>query len=501
MNNVFYLSRGDHELSGRSIVENLIHIGIITRDKILGLASILKQPYAPGIFTLCLVIILAILLCLFVTTVRSRARLLERAARVVRRYDGTEDFQNNLEEISAEFSSWRGAYAEHLYDTWKEFRDTTIEPRPGYKGIRNAIRPSVFFNLDEMGFGVSNWRSIPGLFVAFGLAATFLGLIAALQQTGQSLNASADEVGVTQALTELLSVASAKFIMSLSGLVCSIIFTIALRMAGNRLEKAMRSLTHELEIRLSFVSLEDIAERQLNAIIEQRDHMQMLNHELIAAISEPLNAAAKLGTNHVGELVQTLAGSLTDGLGAAMTATSERLESASGKLAGLATEISAAAEQFSAAAERTAVGLDGASRRLEIVSDNLARAGNGLAEAAEPIVAAADKTATATQLIASASIEMVETARKTMASERDLVVTAAASIKDHIKSFETRAAAYDGQLEKTFKTFTEEINRSISEVENHSENVHRQYADALGTLQAVIENAKAFSPESERPAR
>ncbi|WP_348600969.1 hypothetical protein [Phyllobacterium sp. SB3] len=44
--------------------------------------------------------------------------------------------------------------------TWSEFRETTIEPRSGHNGIRNAIRPSIFFNLDDMGFGVSGWRSV-----------------------------------------------------------------------------------------------------------------------------------------------------------------------------------------------------------------------------------------------------------------------------------------------------------------------------------------------------
>ncbi|PSH65247.1 hypothetical protein [Phyllobacterium sophorae] len=480
-------------------MENLITIGIATRDLVLALASLLKQPWAPGLFSLALVVVLLVVLVVFLITVRSRIGVLKRATKLIRRYHGNEGLQHNLEEISAELSSWKGADAAHLAETWSEFRETTIEPRAGQHGIRNAIRPSVFFNLEEMGFGVSGWRSAPGLFVSVGLAATFLGLIAALQQTGESLQVGSDDAAVTGALTQLLSVASAKFIMSLTGLMCSIVFTVVLRRAGNHLEAAMRRLTHDLEKRLNFVSLEDIAERQLNAIVEQRDHMQKLNHELIAAISEPLHAAVTSGANQVGDMVQSLAGSLSNGLVAAMTATSDRLDSASGKLAGLATEISSAAEQFSVAAERTAVGLDGAARRLEVVSDNLARAGNGLADAAGPVVKAAEKTATATEQIAKSSVEMVETARKTMASERDLVVAAASSIMEQIKSFEARAAAYDGQLERAFKTFTEEIGRSISEVENHSDNVHRQYADALGTLQSVIENAKAFQPESERP--
>ncbi|ACP24372.1 hypothetical protein NGR_c05790 [Sinorhizobium fredii NGR234] len=473
--------------------------GIFARDLVLALASLLKQPPAPGLFSLFLVILLVIATLWFWAVVRRRVGLLRRATKLVRKSRGPEEFRERFQETYDELTSWSGADAGRLADTWDEFRETTIESQ-GQTGIRNAIRPSVFFNLEEMGFSVSGWRVVPSLFVSVGLAATFLGLIAALQETGNSLSAGGDQAAVMKALTQLLTVASAKFIMSLTGLLCSIVFTVVMRVRSSGLEQEMRTLTHAIETRMSFVSLEDLAEKQLKAIVEQRDHMQKLNHELIAAISEPLQKAAASGINHVDEMVQSLAGSLTQGLVGAMSATSERLEAASGRLEGLAATLSGAAQEFSQAAERTAVGLDGAARRLELVSDNLARAGNGLAQAAVPVAESANKTAEATQQIASSSINMVESARQTMSSEREMVVAAANSIREHIKSFETRAAAYDGQLAAAFRTFTEQISRSIGEVENHANNVHGQYTEALSTLQGVIENAKAFTPESARPS-
>ncbi|EUC00649.1 hypothetical protein PMI07_003935 [Rhizobium sp. CF080] len=236
-------------------------------------------------------------------------------------------------------------------------------------------------------------------------------------------------------------------------------------------------------------------------IIEQRDQSRRLNDELITAITEPLQKAVGSSASQVDQMVSKLATSLSDGLVAAMTITSDRLESASSKLAGLANEISSAAAQFSSAAERTAVGLDGAAQRLEAVSEKLSNAGSELADAAAPMVQTASETATATRQIANASTEMVDAARTAISSEKDVAVTALNTIRDQIKTFEARAASYDGQLEKAFRSFSEEIARSISEVENHSNNVHGQYADALATLQAVIENAKAFQPESQRPAQ
>lgn len=474
--------------------------GIWARDFVLGAASGLRQPQAPGIVSLIFVTVLVILVVTFILTVKRRRALLWKATALVRRYPDAEALRRNLGEVSSTMAKWDGGDARHLAETWKEFQETTLEPKTETGTVQNAIRPSVFFNLDDLGFGVGGWRFWSGLFVSFGLAATFLGLIAALQETGASLRAGGDQANVMAALTQLLTVASAKFIMSLTGLVCSIVFTLVLRIASRMLDGAIRTFTHEIERRMRFVSLEDIAERQLVVLIEQQEQTRRLNEELIAAISEPLQKAVGSSATQVNDMVEKLATSLSDGLVAAMTITSDRLESASSKLAGLATEISSAAAQFSTAAERTAVGLDGAAERLEVVSEKLSSAGSELADAAGPMVRTATETASATRQIATASSEMVDAAKTAIASERDVAVSAIEAITGQIKSFESRAASYDGQLEKAFKAFSEEIARSISEVENHSNTVHGQYADALATLQAVIENAKAFQPESQRPA-
>ena len=74
------------------------------------------------------------------------------------------------------------------------------------------------------------WRQLPALFVSIGLLLTFLGLVAALEQTAQLLGSdSTDATATVRGLTTLLNIASAKFIMSLAGLACSIVFTVVLR--------------------------------------------------------------------------------------------------------------------------------------------------------------------------------------------------------------------------------------------------------------------------------
>ena len=88
--------------------------------------------------------------------------------------------------------------------------------------LRNSVRPSAFFNIEDLGFSAGFWRYVPSLFVSVGLLLTFMGLVSALELI---VPARGEVIGSDQ-LGTLLTVASAKFIMSLTGLLCSILFTL-----------------------------------------------------------------------------------------------------------------------------------------------------------------------------------------------------------------------------------------------------------------------------------
>jgi hypothetical protein len=82
-------------------------------------------------------------------------------------------------------------------------------------------------------------------------------------------------------------------------------------------------------------------------------------------------------------------------------------------------------------------------------------------------------------------------------AEKTVVVASARSIEELIRAFESRAKAYDGQLEKAFSDYVGQVQRTLGELRQYSDGVHDRYADALQTLQAVIENARTFVPESD----
>ena len=82
---------------------------------------------------------------------------------------------------------------------WSEFRETTVLPERDAVPLRNTVRPAAFFAREELGLDHGIWRYVPALFVSVGLLLTFLGLVAALDQTGRILESASQEAPVLDA--------------------------------------------------------------------------------------------------------------------------------------------------------------------------------------------------------------------------------------------------------------------------------------------------------------
>ncbi len=217
--------------------------------------------------------------------------------------------------------------------------------------VRNNVRPSVFFNAEELEFETRWWRVWPGLFVSVGLLLTFLGLIAALTAIG------GDEI-TDNSLRQLLNAASAKFIMSLTGLACSIVISVAGRISTNLVDKKIRSLCHVIEERLHFQSLEELAEEQLRALKEQGTAMRQVAMEMVAELSRPLkeDLPAAIGASikaEVAPLMESLGQTSEQGLGQMVGSLSQQLSGDIGQAMALAsTRLGEAVDRLTALTER-----------------------------------------------------------------------------------------------------------------------------------------------------
>lgn len=263
----------------------------------------------------------------------------------------TEAFARQFEEFRASLDEYRSESTARakICSAWDEFQETLVrDDLHGGLVLRNAIRPATFLNLEDLHFGPGFYRIMPGVFVSFGLLCTFLGLVAALHQLGDNLGSGAAPDVV---VTGLMTIASAKFTMSLVGLACSILFGALLRWRQDRLGGALHKLCSSLEHRLVFVSLEDLGFRQLRAAEDQREYLRKIGMEMVAELSRPLgelpreitasitgamepimNRVNQIGTSGMEGIVDDLSNQISHSVGGALSRASDALNDSAERL-------------------------------------------------------------------------------------------------------------------------------------------------------------------------
>lgn len=283
----------------------MLQLGRLVRDWILHLAQLLVTDEAPGLVAAFFGILLLGLVAWALTRAISRIRAVSGLTAMVNMFKDGVEFSESFDRFNSGIQAWtRGSRARQtVVDAWEEYAETTvIDSRDGQDLRRNSVRPSNFLNLEDLGFGPGVFRIVPGLFVSLGLLCTFLGLVAALNALGTDLNNGSKPEEV---VIKLMTIASAKFVMSLAGLACSIIFSIVLRGSQGRLDHALHRLCHAIERRLSFVSLEDLGFRQLKAVEEQREAYRKIGMELVEQLQRPLNELPRKISESVSSSIAT----------------------------------------------------------------------------------------------------------------------------------------------------------------------------------------------------
>jgi ABC-type transporter Mla subunit MlaD len=322
---------------------------------IFWVSSFLTEEQAPGLVSLGLVIWLLVSMLLVGVSALRKLKALRWLEDQVGTAKDEAEFAaqvNNISRKAKKFRTQKG-YA-HVTAAWDEFRETFIEDKSAEPPVlRNSVRPSSFFNLEDLHFSPGFSRYMPGLFVTVGLFLTFLGLISALQQITGLSDASPEDMRAS--LDGLLGAASAKFIMSLTGLLASIVFTIFLRSLMGEVERRIHALCAELEARLSFISLEEVAMEQLAIARGQKDSFleigttlveelgRSLQKEIPESISSSISTAmaplldkvGKAGSDGVGQMVTDLSSRFSDDVGRALSDVSAQLSAAGDKIASL----------------------------------------------------------------------------------------------------------------------------------------------------------------------
>lgn len=467
-------------------------------------ALITGKQAAPGIISAGLLFLLAILSIWHVLATRSFCGAANWLAGILRPASDDSGEQRitarRLIEITRSIRiPPRGIHYKRLQTAWEEFRETTIDPDDDHSQLRNTERPSVFFAREELGLERGIWRQIPALFVSVGLFLTFLGLVAALDQTSDILRTSG--AAASEGLRTLLNVASAKFIMSLTGLLCSILFTLVLRWRANATNRVLHDLCAELEGGCQYVSEQWLGHERLTQAKEQTAHLQTLSTELVAQFARPLREELpKAIRESIGEAI-------TPAMERVAQSTGEGIESLAGNVSGqLAGGVRDAVTEMNEAVGQVASQLQGVAQRLD---DSSSEMGGQVGAAVEALssqintlgAAMAASSETATQTLndgSKALIEQMNEALQAIRAESTAgaqgIDQASARMADAIGN---AASTTQQNLLQPMSVLLEQVQTLTSQVEAAAERFG-QYAEAL---QGGIGVARSASEELGQSAQ
>jgi hypothetical protein len=318
------------------------------------------EKHIPGLVSLGFAIALGVALFLLARGTRHNLAALRDAEAAIASAKDEKEFSAKPDLVSDGFEKLRGRHGKAgaaVAEAWDEYKETiVVSDLDDKKNMRNGLRPGLFFNPEDLGMAPGFWRIVPGLFVSLGLALTFLGLIAVLHKFSGKMDVKDSAMTTAEAIQlgmpVFIATASAKFIMSLTGLFCSIIFTIGLRTATSALDKRLLGLCRKIEKRLTFVSLEELADKQLAAISEQTEQMKHLNIELVEGLARPLReeipaAISAAIATEIRPLMASLGQTTSSGMESMMGDLSSRISGDVGEALSIAsTRLSDAADRL-----------------------------------------------------------------------------------------------------------------------------------------------------------
>lgn len=474
-------------------------------------AEVLRDDQVPGQVSIGILAVLIVFTLSSFFQYRKRINAIRWLRNEVRKSKGKGEFVDYVMKIDRNLKSKN--YYVHAMNAWASFRKSLIlEDAEDAKYFRNTIRPSFFFNLEDLNCSPGFYRYLPGLFVSVGLLLTFLGLISALQvmkdniapvaQQGIELGPVMDLL-VTEntqqdpapdPMAELLAAASAKFIMSLTGLFASIVFTITLRIMILRVDTIVRSLCDELEARLSPISLEEMAAKQLEVARNQEDSFKRIGMELVEKFGTQMREDMTTLMGKVGEVS-------SDGVGDMVKELSTRISGDVGR------SLSEASEQISAAGEKVAMLVESIGQNSGRMGQEMESAVSQLAQAADQLkghlAAAAEKTdgtlAAGTERILAAVGEAVtnlsdrmDQSSGRMSQEMENAVGRLAQAAEDMRTHMAAAAeATDGALnagtERLLSSLTEAVTSLSDRMDQSSGRMGQEMENAANRLAGIAD--------------
>lgn len=368
-------------------------------------------------------------------------------------HEAQDAFVAHYDAIEAAMQSGGKRTAE-LRHAWTQFSETIIDTTESR--LRATTRPEGYFlHLGDDTRVLAWWANI---FVALGLTATFLGIIAALVGAVSAMSSGGSDMTQMQgALIGLLTITAAKFWTSIGGVLASIILRWFDRYWHSATQRRLEDLCDRLEYGTLFSPPQRIAAEQLIELRQQSVALSEFSSQLAAAIGDSLGQHLAPVVSGLGGIQTSLNEFSEGGFSEIGRNVGEKInEHAGAQMSALAEALT----QMTVTLDRVTSGLDGASNR-----------------ASEQIAEAAGQFANASDEMLRAVRELVETAR----TENGAAMQTALS--DFVSA--------TGEIRTAFDAMRGQIADMGAELASGASNAAQANADVLANAAKAMEQAAA----------
>ena len=342
---------------------------------------------------------------------------------------------------------------------------------------------------------LSLFETMPNLLIGFGLMCTFIFLAVALQQAGLALNAlDVSARQQDQALQSLIATAGGKFITSIAGLLCSLVWNWRAKISLGNLQSSIDALCHTLRRKIP----DNAAEASMRVQLSLFQEILQQNQAQVAELKRLEGGLTNAGSQAAGELSKAgavLTQGITTGMasfGDAVQALAQTIQTTNSTVNTLDTALSRAAT----AGQQGAQQLESLMAQLSQTLGNLQTVMGGLQSTADKVDATADKFQTSATAIENAVTTQQETANTFKDSART-TEQALETVRTHLMDAQKALNGTVDALTKGVSAYSTQVAGLHTKMDQHLATAVNQLGGSITNLEEVLDEfIDALPPKS-----
>ena len=332
---------------------------------------------------------------------------------------------------------------------------------------------------------LSFFETMPNLLIGFGLMCTFIFLAVALQQAGLALNAlDVSARQQDQALQSLIATAGGKFITSIAGLLCSLVWNWRAKISLGNLQSSIDALCHTLRSKIP----DNAAEASMRVQLSLFQEILQQNQAQVAELKRLEGGLTNAGSQAAGELSKAgavLTQGITTGMasfGDAVQALAQTIQTTNSTVNTLDTALSRAAD----AGQQGAKQLESLMAQLSQTLGNLQTVMGGLQSTADKVDATADKFQSSATAIENAVTTQQETAN-TFKDSAHTTEQALETVRTHLMDAQKALNGTVDALTQGVSTYSAQVAGLHTKMDQHLATAVNQLGGSITNLEEVLD--------------